>query len=256
MNSLLSTSITVVITVVVTTVLISHQVNNRIDRETSLREQLDTRLLYLNQDIASLNERLDQLVHTRVNMAIDGNIRMNAAPGDDVDRLDDHDETLRALVRSLIEEERASRLAATKESQWKRLRQWQEDRDGPYGKHNVRINALTRSLNLDYTQASYYHTLLTQYEEQANSLYAGIGDRTAAEGSDPGLLQALLNEADAEKRVLDESLDQAFVQTLTPEQANRYWRLPEEERGVGPNAGLSQVRFDLSVLRKLASAED
>ena len=55
----------------------------------------------------------------------------------------------------------------------------------------------------------------------------------------------MLQEIEAEKTDLDALLDQELTRALSDEQAARYLALPTEERGVGPNAGLS--RLDLQV---------
>ena len=255
MTNLVYTSTIILLTVVITAVGIISLVDSRIEEEQQLTHQIATEVDMLRQDLAQLNNRIEQLGRTySTPTSLDNHYPAKMAFTDE--RLPaDTDEALRDLVTSLIEEERAARLAANRETQWQRLRNWQDNREGPYGKYNVRVNSISKTLDLDYTQASYYHTLLSDYEEQANALYEGVRSQLPDQGSDMDNFQTLLEEIELDKRSLDATFDQTFVQTLSPEQASRYEQLPPEERGVGPNAGLDSMQFKFSDLRKLAAKE-
>ena len=251
MYKLVTTSLTIVITAVVTTAGLSSLVDSRVDQERQLRDQLTAHLIDLNNELESVRERLDRL--DRANLADNAsNSSIVPTTNNLTERPYENKESLRALVSKLMEEERTARRLANRDSQWKRLREWQEYREGPYGKHNVRVNRMNNTLELDYSQTSYYHTLIADYEQRANALYEDIGGQLTGDGSDLSKLQDVLQEIEAEKRKLDEALDQAFIQTLSSEQASRYMQLPREERGVGPNAGLSRMNLNFSNLRAFA----
>jgi len=247
MQNLVYTSTIILITAVITAVGVVSLVDTRIEEEQRLTQQIATEVDALHKELAQLYQRIDQLGHTGSTPA--KMVFTEERPSADTD------EALRDLVRNMVNEERAARLAATRNTQWERLRNWQDNRKGPYGKYNVRVNSISKTLDLDYTQASYYHTLLSDYEEQANALYEGVSSRLPDQGSDFNNFQTLLGEIELEKRRLDATFDQAFAQTLSPAQASRYEQLPPEERGVGPNAGLDRMQFQFSDLRRLAAKE-
>jgi hypothetical protein len=253
MQNLLYTSATVVITAIVTSVGITSLVDSKIEREQRLRQQITTELNGLDKEVAQINRRLEMMEFTKPVQARHADYREDRVVLADELPFDDSDEVLRELVINVIQEERLARQAAFQESQWKRLRNWKDNRHGPYGQYNARVNTITGIIDLDYTQASYYHTLLAEYEEQAAVLYEGISSRIADQGSDLDNLQQVLDEVELEKRSLDATFDQAFVQMLSPEQASRYEELPPEERGIGPNAGLSRMQLELGDLQKLAN---
>lgn len=251
MYKLLSTSIVVVITAMITTAGLSSLLNSRLEQERQLRQQIRADLTGLTSELELLRQRLDQQDRTSLDERIAaGN---TVFPVTEItDTLQEREEMLRAVVSELIKEEQAEQRAAIRDSQWKRLREWQENREGPYGNHNVRVNNMTRLLDLDYSQASYYYTIIADYEEQANALYEDASSQIADSGSDFDILANRFDDIETEKDRLDEAFDQAFIQTLTSEQVSRYMQLPAEERGVGPNAGLSRIQFKFSDLRALA----
>jgi hypothetical protein len=252
MNKLLLTTIVVAITAVITTAGLSSLIETQLKQERQLRQQITADLMVLNSELELIRQRLDQqerrIIVERIDDIYTVPLSSNVAA-----KLQNNEESLRALVSELMKEERAARRAATRESQWNRLRDWQENREGPYGIHNTRVNNMTRILDLDYSQASYYYSLIADYEERANALYEDASSQIADSGSDFDILADRFDDIEIEKRRLDETFDQAFLQTLTSEQTNRYMQLPAEERGIGPNAGLSRMQFKFSDLRAFAT---
>ncbi|MGB5177806.1 MAG: hypothetical protein WBP44_03645 [Gammaproteobacteria bacterium] len=255
MKNLVYTSTIILVTAVITSVGITSLVDERFNQEQRLSHQMAIELDELRKDLVLLNQRLEQMTRMySIPTDYDNRYPDRTASSDEI-LSGNSDEKLRDLVRSLIKEERTARHAAIRETQWQQLRNWQDNREGPYGKYNVRVNSITKTLDLDYTQTSYYHTLLSDYEEQANALYEEVSSSLPDQESDINNLQTLLDEIELEKRRLDETFDQTFVQSLSPEQVSRYEQLPPEERGIGPDAGLDSMQFQFSDLRRLAAKQ-
>lgn len=149
------------------------------------------------------------------------------------------------LIRQVVRDERQNRLATITAQQQQRVQAWRVNRDGPYGRFNARVNGLADRLELDPSQAAFYHELLQEYDARAKALYQQL-DVSAAGDTDAETFQARLEHAAIDKETLDREFDAAFEQTLTPQQAERFRALPEEERGVGPGSGLSGLNVPMA----------
>ncbi len=240
---------------VVTSLLFYYIANSQIEQERNLRKQLTKELnsLYeaqvaLKQQLLAVNANVSkpEIVDIRTQQKNMNSISRTTKQKDDA-------MTTQSILLRLIEEKRTARAAEASSRQWEILRSSNmENRDGPYGDFNVKVNTISKKLNLDDNQASYYHALLVDYEEQADALYEGIRFTGLSSVFDFDHFQILLEEVELEKQALDTTFDQEFVQLLTTEQARLYELIPPEERGVGPNAGMDRMEFTISDLSALA----
>lgn len=242
-------------TTVVTSLLFNYIANSQIDQERNLRKQLSKELNSLYDAQTALKQQL-LTVDTNVSKPEIVDTRTDQKNMESISRTpnqkDDAMTTPNILLR-LIEEKRSARAAEASSRQWEQLRSANmENRDGPYGDFNVRVNTISKKLNLDDSQASYYHALLVDYEEQADALYEGMRFTGLSSVFDFDHFQILLEEVELEKQALDTTFDQEFVQLLKTEQARLYEQLPPEERGVGPNAGMDRMEFTISDLSAIA----
>lgn len=164
-------------------------------------------------------------------------------------------DSLRELVKGVIEEEREARSSQMRETQWERLSAFKRYREGPYGEHNVRVNRIAEQLSLNASQQALYHELLVDYEQQVGALYEGLDFTAAWRGeADAAELQWRLDGIQASKEALDVAFDEEFTQTLTAEQAARYEALPVEERGIGTDAGSSALALQGDSLDSVPSS--
>lgn len=225
------------------------------EKEKDLRVKLITELDRLYDTQAALKQQLLVMDAYVIKPNVETDCKEQDKPENSVNTFDyiTGVEKAQSFLSPAYEEKQAVMEAEASTTQWEQLKNSiQEYSDGPYGDYNERVNTITKKLDLNDNQASYYHTLLEDYEEQANALYEGMRFPKLSSAYDLDNFQILLEEAELEKQALDEIFDQEFIHVLTPEQAKAYEQLPLGERGVGPNAGLDRLEFVFSDLSELA----
>jgi hypothetical protein len=140
---------------------------------------------------------------------------------------------MESYIARVYEQARKVRMNRERDEAQAREREMQELSQGPYGKHNYRVNLLTKRLDLDGRQTDYLYNLLSSYEERAAGLKREL---VVPEGTKPTpeqMEQHFQHLAQAGKSLRD-GLESDFLSGLNAEQQEAYGELPEDERVGGP----------------------
>jgi hypothetical protein len=156
-------------------------------------------------------------------------------------------EEMEVFIARNYEQARNARLEREREQAGARQREMEEFSQGPYGKHNYRVNLLTRRLGLDGRQMGILFNLLTQYDDRVGGLRQEY-DLAAAEGgqSTPEQLNQHLQQLMQSTKGLREGLENDFTAGLSAEQQDAYKGLPPDERLGGPG-GEKMVFFQRGI---------
>lgn len=144
------------------------------------------------------------------------------------------EEEMRDYVVGIIDGDRKARKQVERQKRAKRKELFK----GPYGDYNFQVNSLAGKIDLSDWQQEKYHALLDRYGKQAESLIKTEDGKPFWSLADPRQIEAHVKNMEEQRRALGEQLDQEFVQSLDPDQAEAYLDLPEHERGTGPGAGM------------------
>ncbi|MBI4602770.1 MAG: hypothetical protein HY721_12505 [Planctomycetes bacterium] len=144
------------------------------------------------------------------------------------------------LVASVYMKTRDSRRQKEQEEAEARAREARELSEGPYGKHNYRINSLAKTLDLDERQKEYLHGLYTRYDERRKEVQKELALPDPKNATPADIEQQVRHLAQAHKQ-LGQELENDVLLGLTGEQQEAYKALPEHERGGG--GGMNRFVF-------------
>ncbi len=147
-------------------------------------------------------------------------------------RLEGGEEELRGYVASVIEDERAARDDRRHLERQERAREFQEMRQGPYGRHNYRVNSMAKKLALTPDQADVYYDLLVRYGDEKKNLHKTEDGKSVFETLNPMQMAEHMKNVHAQEQTLAKQLDAEFADSLSDEQLAAYEALPEHERGM------------------------
>jgi hypothetical protein len=145
------------------------------------------------------------------------------------------------LVASVYEQSRDKRRQREREEQDARNKEMQELSQGPYGRHNYKVNSLAKKLELDTKQKDYLFNLLTKYDERQRE---GMSDLRLDAGNAPPSpedLQRHIKQFTTVHQQLNQQFENEMLLGLNDAQQEAFKSLPEEERGVN---GKADFAFD------------
>ncbi len=143
---------------------------------------------------------------------------------------------LREFVADVIQNERDERDQRRREKFEARRREHRELAQGPYGKHNFRVNSVGKKLSLSTAQKDVYFDLLERYAKERQNLHHGEDGKSILSSiqGDPAQMAKHFEQVHQQEKALREQFDEEFAQSLTDDQYELYKNLPEhEKRGMG-----------------------
>lgn len=223
--------------------------NDRLEREQRLREQSAAEIQRMQQKLAAVSLHLKDEKQDRE----DHHCEASEIEGDG-----QHGRATTSSLDDTMDQDAAVRLSTSDPTPWDTLRAERQQTERSNSDIDSQARSVARLLDLDSEQDAYYEDLVSEFEGRVDALYDRVAEQYEYSGQDPLEFQDMLQEIEVEKAELDALLDQELTRVLSDEQAVRYLALPNEERGVGPNAGLSRLDlqvFDLPFIFNSSSAD-
>jgi len=143
------------------------------------------------------------------------------------------EEGLRRYIARVVDEQRTEREAAAVRRIEERRQELLALQEGPYGKHNYRVNSMAKRLGFSDAQKAVYYSNLVEYSGRIDAL-------REQEKADAANAQRY-RDARAEAR---KEFAGVIVSTLTPQQAETFKALPEFEQR--PDGGIGDVSISFS----------
>ena len=137
------------------------------------------------------------------------------------------------LVSRTYEKARTVRLARERAEQEERAREMEALSQGPYGKHNYRVNSLSKKLGLDVRQEQYVHNLLLGLEERRRQ---AMEQFPKLEGEfTPDQFKEHRDHVLQVQQELSQQFERDLLAGLDAKQQEIYESMPEHERMAGDN---------------------
>ena len=163
------------------------------------------------------------------------------------------EERLRSFVTQVIGDERVARTRERQQQAEDRRRHLAQLRQGPYGRHNYKVNSMSERLDLSERQKQYYYESIVAYVDR-------VAETREAEKRDKDNRQV---DRDRRQELRNEFV-RVITQTLSPEQAEIFASLSEHEQrpddGYGGYGATIMMRASgeegLDVLRVTASTPE
>ncbi|MCZ6795894.1 MAG: hypothetical protein O7J95_19980, partial [Planctomycetota bacterium] len=129
------------------------------------------------------------------------------------------EERLRSFVTQVIGDERVARTKEHQQQAEDRRRHLAQLRQGPYGRHNYKVNSMSERLDLSERQKQYYYESIVAYVDQ-------VAETREAEKRDTDNRQVYRDR----RQELRSEFVRVITQTLSPEQAEIFASLSEHEQ--------------------------
>ena len=218
-----------------------------LDGYQDLEHELETLALAnddLRQQVDVLEDRITALDSSRPRLPAPA-APTAAAPGSNAVST----AALEQLVARMIAEDRDANRVRVQSEVDQRLSSWREQRSGT-GDVSGRAAMLRDALDLDVAQTAEYDALADRFEARAQALYATV------DATDMSAYTAQMDSIQRDLDALSDEFDAAFGAVLTAGQLAAYDALPDDSRGLAPDAGVQAMEFDLATMLRMAEADD
>lgn len=138
---------------------------------------------------------------------------------------------LESFVAKVYADSRNARRQQERDEAEAKQKEMNELSEGPYGKHNFRVNSLAKKLELDERQKEFLFNLLTKGEERRRE--ARREEKVSRDGVEatPEEMEQRMRQLASLEQQMRHEFDREFLMGLSREQQEAYKSLPEEEHG-------------------------